>query len=38
VLPDERLPPGIEVHGTGSDILFELDSSAERDRLAASVT
>jgi len=29
--------PGIEVHGTGSDILIELDSTAERDRLAASV-
>ena len=29
--------PGIEVHGTGSDILIELDSRAERDRLAASV-
>jgi hypothetical protein len=29
--------PGIEVHGTGSDILLEVDSTAERDRLAASV-
>ena len=29
--------PGIEVHGTGSDILIEFDSAAERDRLAASV-
>ena len=29
--------PGIEVHGTGSDIVFEFDSAADRDRLAASV-
>ena len=29
--------PGIEVHGTGSDILLEFELAAERDRLAASV-
>ena len=29
--------PGIEVHGTGSDIVLEFDSAADRDRLAASV-
>jgi hypothetical protein len=29
--------PGIEVHGTGSDIVVEFDSAADRDRLAASV-
>lgn len=29
--------PGMEVHGTSSDIVFEFDSAAVRDRLAASV-
>ena len=29
--------PGLEVHGTSADIVFELDSAAERDRLAASL-
>jgi len=28
---------GVEVHATGSDIIFELDSTANRDRLAASL-
>ena len=29
--------PGLEVHATGSDIVFEFDSVADRDRLAASL-
>ena len=29
--------PGIEIHGTGADIVFEFDSAADRDRVAASV-
>ncbi len=29
--------PGVEVHGTSADIMFEFESTADRDRLAASV-
>jgi len=29
--------PGLEVHATGSDIVFEFDSVGDRDRLAASL-
>jgi hypothetical protein len=30
--------PGLEVHATGSDMVFELDSAEDRDRLYASLT
>jgi hypothetical protein len=30
--------PGLEVHATGSDIVFELDSAEDRDRLYTSLT